>query len=246
MSRVVGDALHLLLDPALLLRLLDVHVLHADAPAVGVAQHAQEVAQGHEVLAGDAVGEELAVEVPDGEPVGGGVELGVGAGLLPAQRVEVGDEVAPHPVHVDQGLDVDLLDPLGVVVLGRVAVGPPPHRLVGDAERPEDVAVEAVGAAQQLVDLGQEQPRLGPLDHPVVVGGRQADHLGDAQLGQGPLVGPLELGRVAEGADAHDHALAGHEPGHRRDRAQGAGVGEGHGDAGEVVGRRCGWPGCGG
>ena len=36
------DTLHLRLDPALLLRVLDVHVLDADRAAVGVAQHAQQ------------------------------------------------------------------------------------------------------------------------------------------------------------------------------------------------------------
>ena len=45
--RAVVDALDLLLDPALLLRLLDVHVLDADRAAVGVAQDAEDVAEGH-------------------------------------------------------------------------------------------------------------------------------------------------------------------------------------------------------
>ena len=73
-------ALDLLLDPRLLVGLLDVHVLDADAPAVGVAQDAEQVAEGHDVAAGDAVGEELPLQVPDGEPVGGGVELRDGCG----------------------------------------------------------------------------------------------------------------------------------------------------------------------
>ena len=41
------DPFDMLLDPPLLVGLLDVHVLDADAPAVGVAQHAEQVAQGH-------------------------------------------------------------------------------------------------------------------------------------------------------------------------------------------------------
>ena len=64
------------LDPALLVGVLDVHVLDADGAAVRVAQHAEQVAERHLVGAADAAGEELAVEVPDGEAVGGRVELG--------------------------------------------------------------------------------------------------------------------------------------------------------------------------
>ena len=109
-SSVGVDALDLLLDPVLLLGLLDVHVLDADRAAVGVAQHVEDVAERHaRRVPAEAVGEELAVEVPDGEPVGGRVELGVHVRLLPRQRIEVGDEVAAHPVHVDERLHVHLL-----------------------------------------------------------------------------------------------------------------------------------------
>jgi hypothetical protein len=47
-----------------------VHVLDADGAAVGVAQDAQDLAQLQEGLAAEAAGGELAVEVPQGEPVG--------------------------------------------------------------------------------------------------------------------------------------------------------------------------------
>ena len=45
-------ALDLLLDPALLLRVLDVHVLDADRAAVRVAQHVEDVAERHALAAG--------------------------------------------------------------------------------------------------------------------------------------------------------------------------------------------------
>ena len=54
-------------------------------------------------------GGELAVEIPDGEPVAERVELGVELGRLLAKRVEVGDEVAAYPVHVDDLEDPTLL-----------------------------------------------------------------------------------------------------------------------------------------
>ena len=42
---LVAHALDLLLDPVLLVGLLDVHVLDADRAAVGVAQHVEDVAE---------------------------------------------------------------------------------------------------------------------------------------------------------------------------------------------------------
>ena len=46
-GELVVAALDLLLDPALLVELLDVHVLDADGAAVRVAQHAEDVAERH-------------------------------------------------------------------------------------------------------------------------------------------------------------------------------------------------------
>jgi hypothetical protein len=91
-------AFDVLLDPVLLVRLLDVHVLHAHGPAVGVAQDPQDLGEGEAIVAGQAVGEELTVEVPDGQTVGRRVELGVHRRDLQPQRVEVSDEVPAHPV----------------------------------------------------------------------------------------------------------------------------------------------------
>ena len=141
----------LLLDPALLLGLLDVHVLDADRPAVGVAQHVQDLAERQLPLPADrcvdphvAAGQELAVEVPDGQPVGGRVELGVHLRRFRRQRVQVGDQVAADPVHVDQRGHLHLLDDLRRLVVGRVGVLSPQHRLVGHTDRPEDALVEVV------------------------------------------------------------------------------------------------------
>jgi hypothetical protein len=54
-------ALHAVLDPALLLRLGDVHVLHARGAAVGVAEHVQDLGELEAALAGQAAGHELPV-----------------------------------------------------------------------------------------------------------------------------------------------------------------------------------------
>ena len=160
------------LDPAPLLRVLDVHVLDADGAAVRVAQHAEEVPQLHHRLAAEAAGGELAVEVPQGQPVGGDVEVGVAA-LLVLQRVGVGHQVAAHPVGVDE-----LLHPRGLVDLVVVRdrdVLDPADRLVRDPQRVEDPIVEAVLAEQLGVHDPQEVAGLGALDDPVVVGRGQRE-----------------------------------------------------------------------
>ena len=235
-----GDALDVLLDPALLLRVLDVHVLDAQGPAVGVAEDVEDLVQGGHVLAGQSVGDEVAGQVPDGQSVVQRVELGVELGRLGVQRIEVGDEVATDPVHVDEGLHVHLLDQAEVGAVALVVRGVdvllPPDRLVGDLEGLEDLVVEAVAAHQALGHVGQEEPRLGPLDDPVVVGGGEGHRLADAQVGEGTGVGGLEPGREPEGPHADDESLPGHEPGDRLDGAQRARVGQRDGRAGEVIG----------
>ena len=89
------------LDPGALLRVLHVHVLDADSAAVGVAQHAEYLAQLHPRLAAETAGGELPLQVPERQAVLVDVQVGVLA-LLVLQRVGVGHEVAAHPVGVDQ------------------------------------------------------------------------------------------------------------------------------------------------
>ena len=69
----------------------------------------------------------------------------------------------------------------------------------------------------------------------MVVGARDRDDLRDPERRQVAAIGALELGRVVDVADADDHALAGHQPRHRLDRADRARVGEADVGAGEVV-----------
>ena len=144
------------------------------------------------------VDHELAVEVPQREAVGGGVELGVQGPRLGRQRVEIGDQMATHAVHVDQALHVDLLHQPLVLAVAGVDVGLPAHGLVRHVHRREHRLVEAVLARQALGDVGEEQPGLGALDDAVVVGRREGDDGSDADLRQAAAVGGLELGRVPE------------------------------------------------
>ena len=91
----IAGGLHAELQPALLLRDLDVHVLASDFSAVGLAQRLQDFAQrGHllwlVVLRHQCAGEEFAIQIPDGQAVGGRVQLGM-INRLRAERIEIGD-----------------------------------------------------------------------------------------------------------------------------------------------------------
>ncbi len=231
-------ALDLLLDPALLGGLLDVHVLDADRAAVGVAQDAEELAQLHLRRAADAAGEELAVEVPDRQAVCRRVQLDGHLRLGPAQRIEVGDEVATDAVDADQRGDLHLLVQHRVLAGVRVRVGAPGDRGVRHAEALEHAVVEVVFAEQPLVHGLEQHAALGALDDPVVVGAGDRDDLADAERAEGPLVGALELGRVVDRADADDRSLPGHQPGHALDGADRAGVGQRDRRALEVLHRQ--------
>ena len=78
----IAGGLHAQLQPALLLRNLDVHVLASDFSAVGLAQGLQDFAQrGHLlrliVLRHQRAGQEFAIQIPNGQAVGGRVQLGM-------------------------------------------------------------------------------------------------------------------------------------------------------------------------
>ena len=173
-----------LLNPALFLGRVDVHVLDTDRAAVGVAQVTEDLAECRLAHATDATGEELAVEVPDGESIGGGVEFGRHLGFVPTQRIEVGDQVAAHAVHADQRGDLHLLIEHRVFGVEIVRVLDPLHRLVRHTDGREHLVIEAVLPDQRLVHALQEQTALGALDDAVVVRARDRDDLGHTDSGE--------------------------------------------------------------
>ena len=227
-------ALELRLDPPLLVGVLDVHVLDADRPAVRVTQDVEQVAELHLLGAGDAAGAEHAVEIPDRQAVGRRIELGVHLRFFPAQRVEIGDEVAADAVRADQRRDVHLLLEHRLLTVEGRDVGVPANRLVRHVEIPEDPLIEVVVAEQQLVDALQEESGLRALDDAVVVGARDGDDLGHAELGEGGAVGALELCRVVDRPDTDDDPLAGHQAGHGLDGSDRARIRQRDGGALEV------------
>ena len=233
---LVGDvlpvALEALLPPGALGRVLDVHVLHAHGAAVGVAQHPEDLAQGCPVAPAQAPGGEGAVQVPQAQPVGGDVQVGVAAQAV-GERVVVGRQVAALAVGVDELGHARRLAGLQLGVVGGVAH--PLDRLEGDAQGLEGPVPEAVQSQELALHQAQELAGGGALDDAVVVGGGQGDDLADGLAGQGVGAGAGEGGRVVHGADPDDEPLTGHEARHRVQGADHAGVGQGHGGTPEVV-----------
>ncbi len=99
-----------LLDPALLRRIGDVHVLRADTAAIGLAQRGDDLAQRHVLLPEIRVGRgEHDVHVRFGQVVERRLELRDLRALLALQRVEVGPAIAQIAVGRDDRLDMNLL-----------------------------------------------------------------------------------------------------------------------------------------
>ena len=210
-GHAVAAGLHAHLQPGLALAVGDEHVLDADGRAVGVAQDLQDLAQRQAVGAGEAVGDELAVEVPDGEAVGGGIEVLVRRARR-VQGVEVGHEVAAHAIGVDELEDARLLLDLLLAARGAeeagVLVDLPLDRAMRDLEVLEDPLVERVLAAEQLLHAREEEARLRALDDAVVVGRRHRHDLADAEEGEGARGHRAVFRRIVEGARGHDESLA--------------------------------------
>jgi hypothetical protein len=117
--------------------------------------------------------------------------------------------VTTDPERIDQFLNPGrLVD--GVAEVDR-DVGGPVDRVVGDAQRREDVLVERLLPGQQFVNLLEELARTGTLNDAVVIGGGEGDGLADGQVDEGAFARALELGRVIEGTGADDAALALHQ-----------------------------------
>ena len=106
------------MDPALLVGVVDVHVLGADGAAIGGARDVEDLAQGGLGRTDQRPGVEGRIEVLVREPVEGRVELRHFRALVLAQGVEVGLPMATKAVGVDELEHGDLL--LKAVVQPRI------------------------------------------------------------------------------------------------------------------------------
>ncbi len=239
--------LHAELQPALLLRVLDVHVLAANLPAVGLAQSLEGLSQRgnrpRRVFAdglSQAAGQELPVQVPDRQPIGGRVEFRMIAGLG-AQRIEIGDQVAADAIGIDElqyrRLLGDLLDASGHAGHGSRPVRLPAHWPVRRFQVGEDLFVEPILALQQGLHLGQKQAGFRALYDAVVVGAGDHHDLPDAQHGRHFGRRASVLGGIVDGAGGDDGALARHQARNGAHSPDRAGVGQGDCGALEVLHR---------
>ena len=88
---------HPFLKPATNAEIVDVHELHADGAAVGIAQTLNDVAQGQKALAMHRLAGKTAIHVRFGEAVMRGIEFG-GNGAREAEWIDVGDHVTADAV----------------------------------------------------------------------------------------------------------------------------------------------------
>ena len=145
--------LHPLLEEAALLEVVDVHIFEAELAAIIAPQHLDDLAHGGGLEAERTVEKDRPVERVAGEAVKFGGEIGGELALDEAERVEIGGEVAAHPVGADQHHRPDRiaggLDDLGLRPAGR---GRCLGRLGGDAL---DRHARRIEAGIDLVQLDQ-------------------------------------------------------------------------------------------
>src|SRR5215471_10881142 len=96
-------------QPFFLVRDLDVAILYAELAAVIAPQPVDYFAQRRGFIQPETSCQELAVQVPDREPICFYVQLRVVLNLFCPQRIDIGDQVSAHPVRVDQFPDTRLL-----------------------------------------------------------------------------------------------------------------------------------------
>ena len=193
-SGQVHGAFHAILQPLFLFRVLDVHVLDADRGAVGGAEAVENLAQrfvglhvGRDRAAGsfDGAGKERAVEIPNREAVGGGIELGMIAGV-DAERIDVRDKVAADAVSVDELNNRGFFGDVGIDrpwTLGRdLLIGLPRTGKYGilrsrKMRRRKPLRLAAV------LHFGEEGAGFGALNDAVIVGAGDHQDLAQAEHG---------------------------------------------------------------
>ena len=93
----------------------------------------------------------------------------------------------------------------------RVDVHRPSIRAVANAEVREDLVVEVVLTAQQLVDQREKGARLRALNDAMIIGAGHGHHLADADAREYLRRHRLVLGRISNRAGRDDYALPGHQ-----------------------------------
>ena len=95
-------ALDALLDPELLVGILDVHVFHTDGAGIGFANAPNDLAQGCRLEAEHIVDEDRPVEIVVREPIRLVIELRVIFAFLKPERIELCDEMTAHAIGTNE------------------------------------------------------------------------------------------------------------------------------------------------
>ena len=117
--RPVSVALDALLDPEFLVRILHVHELDTDAPAIRALEDFHDLVQRGVFQAEHIENEDRPVPVIRPEAVLSGIEFRVRIGDIDIQRVEAGLEMAPDPVGADQHDGAQRIEDRAAHVLAR-------------------------------------------------------------------------------------------------------------------------------
>ena len=172
-------------DPVLFFLALNVAIFDPDLSAICLAKDLEYSPKRRGLFIVKPAGDEFAVKIPDRQAERFEIKFG-GVVRRHVKRIDIGQQVTPDAVRVDQLQHVRLLfGLLGKSVAaeqGRVIIFGPSQRRNIDLEVGKDLIIEPVLPDEQLADLCKKQAAFGSLDHAVVVSARQRDDLADAEL----------------------------------------------------------------
>ena len=100
---------HAVHEPLFLQWVLDVHVFRANLSAIGLAQYFEDFPERGFLQSAETMGEKPPVQIPEGIAEGGRIEFGVVMHRACFQGIQVGHQMAPDPVEVDEHQDLGLL-----------------------------------------------------------------------------------------------------------------------------------------
>jgi len=102
-----------LLQPATLIGVVDVHVLHADRAAVGFAADREDFGKPEAVRCGQAAGVKFGIEVGVVELVKAKLQIGYLGALAQSQRIEIRALMAAYAKRIDHAQHAGLLGVIG-------------------------------------------------------------------------------------------------------------------------------------
>src|SRR5438128_7716188 len=195
--------------PELLSLALNMAIFGADFPAISALKNIQDLAQSCAFGSCQTASDKNSIQVPDRQVVSFHVQLRVVEHRHGMQRIDIGDQVSPHAIGIDQFHHARLFDSLLLRLIGsqeeRIAIKVPAQRRMRNSEVCKNVVVKLMLANDQLVNLRQERSGLGALNNAMIVGATDCYRLADAELRQSFRGHRLVLRRILDGAGGDNH-----------------------------------------